>query len=159
VAFAEQGFDGLLPEVEMPGRDRHGNGERPLGFVAVFDQGGGVLGDRALLVGGDHEQAAAAVPGGDVEDGRGVIDLCVAVLVLVQACTEEVEPLSDPVAHRLAVLADAGGEDDRVDPAHGRRVGAYVLAHAVGEHLQREPAAFVALRGALLDVAHVVADP
>ncbi len=81
------------------------------------------------------------------------------VAVVVHPDAEEVEPLQDPPAHRGAVLADAAGEDDRVDAAHRRRVGADVLAHPVGEDREREAGAVVALLGLGLQIAHVVAQP
>ena len=54
------------------------------------------------------------------------------------------------------MLADAGGEDHRVDrPEHGE-VGADVLADAIAVDVERQLGGLVALRAERLDLAEVV---
>ena len=56
------------------------------------------------------------------------------------------------------VLADAAGEDDHVGAAQLDQVGAEVVPHVGGEHVQGQLRPGVARRGRLVDVAHVAAD-
>ena len=65
------------------------------------------------------------------------------------------EALQRERAHAGAALPDAAGEDQDVQPAHRREVGADVFAHAVAEGLQRHQRPVVAGFGGLLDFAHV----
>jgi hypothetical protein len=124
----------------------------------VLRDAGGLLGDRVLLVGGDDQELRAAAIARDARDRGGGADASDAVRVLVQIGAEDPEVVRNVVADERAVLADAGGEDDRVEPAEHGGVRPDVLAYAMAEHVDREPATLVALAGALLDVAHVVAD-
>src|SRR5205807_6634164 len=61
-----------------------------------------------------------------------------------------------PGPYHGAVLADPGGERDRVEPAEYRVVGADVLADAVAVHVEGEPRGRVAGRATVDDPAHVV---
>lgn len=68
------------------------------------------------------------------------------------------ETLADALAHIGAVLADAGGERDDINAAHGSRIGADILADLVGKLVESELRALVALFGSLLKIAEVGAD-
>src|SRR5207237_9482302 len=80
-----------------------------------------------------------------------------AVQLLVELDAEETETAADAGAHRRGVLADAGGEGQRVDAAEDRGVGADVLRDPVREQLEREFGADVAAGGGVLQLAHVAA--
>ena len=56
------------------------------------------------------------------------------------------ESLQRQRAHSRAALADAAGENHRVEPAHRGDVSADVFAHAVAIGLQRDQRALMALR-------------
>jgi hypothetical protein len=54
------------------------------------------------------------------------------------------------------VLADPGGDDERVQPVERRRHRAHGRSDAVGEDIEREPGRRVA---GGLELAHVAGDP
>src|SRR5690606_17855844 len=71
-------------------------------------------------------------------------ELRIAVAILIEHGAQELEALRAAMTNECAVLADAAGECDRIDPAHDRRVRADVLAHAMRVERDRKPTAFVA---------------
>ncbi len=75
------------------------------------------------------------------------------VFLVVHMDAEEPETLADARAYRGAVLADAGGERDDINAAHGSRIGADILADLVGKLVESELRALVALFGSLLKIA------
>src|SRR5205823_7141585 len=94
--------------------------------------------DHALFVRGDHaHDAGTCVDADDVARGvvRGAID----------AHAEVLEAGADSFAHGRRVLADAAGEDERVEPAESRGESADRLARLVREHFDGERGAGVAL--------------
>ena len=72
---------------------------------------------------------------------------------LVELYAEEGEPLADRCAHRCRALADAGGEDERVQAAERRGHGGDGGGDAVHEDVEREPAGLACVE----DIAEVAA--
>jgi hypothetical protein len=64
-------------------------------------------------------------------------------------------PVADAPPHRWRILADAAGEDDGVEPAHRRGVGADIFAGPVGVDLYGELRVGVALGSHVFQIAHV----
>ena len=77
------------------------------------------------------------------------------VRLLVQLHAEPRQLGAQRRADGGGVLADAGGEDESIQPAEHGRVGAGVLGHRVDEILHRRDRARIR---ALLQHPHVVAD-
>ena len=71
---------------------------------------------------------------------------------------QELQALADLAAGQRIVLADAAGEHDGVQPAHGGSVGADVLADLVGQHIHRQLGPGIAALGGGADVTVVAAD-
>src|SRR5690606_40984883 len=120
--------------------------------VSAADDLDRLAGDLELLVRGDDEDAHPAARRRDVARLTG------ASLVggVVELDPEHVQTGERAGADLGRVLADAGGEHDRVDAAEGGRVGADVLAQPVAVDLERERGGLVTgLRG-LDEVAHVL---
>ena len=86
--------------------------------VLFSAQSGGVLGDHQFLVGGDDPDLDLGIVGGD--EGLLAADL---VALRVQLDAEEFQTLADGGAVGGAVLADACGEDEAVQPAEGGGMG------------------------------------
>ena len=111
---------------------------------------------HALLVGRHDQHRHLRVVGRDpahlVEAAR------VAVALFVEPDAHALQPLQRQRADLRAALADAAGEDHRVEPAHRGDVGADVLAHAVAVRLERDQARRLACVGGLEDFAHVARD-
>ncbi len=81
-----------------------------------------------------------------------------AVLVVVDAHAQPLKAVAEGLADRPVVLADAGGKGDGIHARHRSNHGAGLLHSLVGEHIEGEQAALVALGGARADVAGVVGD-
>ena len=80
---------------------------------------------------------------------------CSRLAAEIELDTEPAQPLDHRRSDRRTALADTGGEDERVDAAHGCRQGTGRARDPVDEIVDRQPRA----RGvAHLEVAHVVAD-
>ncbi len=90
------------------------------------------------------------VVGGD--DGLLAADL---VLLGVQLQAQELQALHDPGAEGGGVLADAAGEDQRVQAAHGGGTGADALGDLVAEDVDSQLGALVALGSGGLQVTEV----
>src|SRR5690606_15513058 len=101
--------------------------------VSAADDLDRLAGDLELLVRGDDEDAHPAARRRDVARLTG------ASLVggVVELDPEHVQTGERAGADLGRVLADAGGEHDRVDAAEGGRVGADVLAQPVAVDLER----------------------
>src|SRR5439155_21563159 len=78
------------------------------------------------------------------------------VLVRVEHDSELVEIRADRLAQAGAVLADAGGENDRVGAVELKKVTADPAARLADEHVEREPRLVVAVCGSVLKIAHIV---
>src|SRR5690606_26797502 len=102
--------------------------------VSAADDLDRLAGDLELLVRRDDEDAHPAARRRDVARLTG------ASLVggVVELDPEHVQTGERAGADLGRVLADAGGEHDRVDAAEGGRVGADVLAQPVAVDLERE---------------------
>ena len=81
----------------------------------------------------------------------------IAVLVGIERDRQELQAGADPLAQSGGVLANPAGKDQRVQPAHGGRIGSDRLAHLVDKHLERQFGAGIALGGGVLDVSDVTA--
>ena len=68
---------------------------------------------------------------------------------VVERDAHALQSLQRQRAHLRAALADAAGENHRVQPAHRGDIGADVFPHAIAEGLEREQRAVVALVGRL----------
>ena len=113
------------------------------------------MGDHVFLVGGDDHDRDGGTGGAD--DLRTVAH-GLAVLVVVDAHAQPLEAVAEGLADRPVILADAGGKGNGVDARHGSDHGAGLLHGLVGEHIEGEQAALVALGGARTDVTGVVGD-
>src|SRR5262245_23333169 len=111
------------------GRDRAGR-TRP--SADQPQQQPGVARDHQFLVGPDHPPRDPAAAG---RDPRGVpaVGLAIELDAEPRAC------LADPLANLRGVLADPGGEHQRVDAAHHRGERADLLGRLVDEILDRQP--------------------
>src|SRR5699024_10193246 len=78
-----------------------------------------------------------------------------AVLVGVDAHAQPVHVVADLGTDDVVVLADAAGKDDGVHAAHGGDVAAHHFLDLVGQHINGQLGAVVALAGGLFDVAHI----
>ena len=91
-----------------------------------------VAGDRPLFVGGDHPGRNGAGRGGDAgavaSVGRGV-----------EPHAQPGQALAGGGADGRRVLADAGGEDQRVEAAERHRERAGLAGHAIREVIEGEP--------------------
>ncbi|EKD39414.1 MAG: cAMP-binding protein [uncultured bacterium] len=79
-----------------------------------------------------------------------------AVGLKVESDPERLQPLQALPPHHLIVLADAGGEDNRVHPAENRHEGADIFFIPVGLHRKGKLGPLVAGRDCLVNVAHIV---
>ena len=73
----------------------------------------------------------------------------------VELDAEEAEPLADPLAHERRALADAGGEDERVEARRGGGHRCDGAGDAVHEDRERELGVGLAGERRALEVAHV----
>ena len=143
------------------GRDEQAPGHDVTSWLAGWgrgrpggDEAGGVAGDHQLLVGRHHERldrtgTADPPPGGPAVPGVGLG-------VLGQA--EEPQATQDQAADDRAVLPDAAGEDQRVEPFQVDDQPGDRLGQPVHEDVEGEPGPLVSARGRGLDGPHVVAD-
>src|SRR5215475_5843999 len=98
---------------------------------ASGESGHGVASDHQLLVGGNHPNRHAASATGDAGPvGR--------VGVLVELDTEPGRRLAYPSPDDRRALADAGGEDDRVEAAERRGQRAKLFADGIDEVVDGE---------------------
>ena len=90
-----------------------------------------VPGDHKFLVGGHKGDLHLGIGKGDDRvDSPGGIGL------IIKGKTEVGEVLANPAAQTAVVLADSSGEEDSVDTVHLGDIGADVLDHLEGEHLE-----------------------
>ena len=149
VARAEQRLDVLLREVDVMRRDLDEKRLLLLRFEHARDVGAAQRAQRlarhhAFLVGGHDEHRHLRVVGRDAAD---LVEAArVAVALRVERDAHALQALQRQRAHLRAALADAAGEDHRVQPAHRGHVGADVLPHAVAIRLEREQRAVTAPR-------------
>ena len=161
MAWAEQRLDVLLREVDVVCGDLDEKRFAPVRFQDASEVGTAqgaqrLAGDHALLVRGHDEDRDRRIVGRDAADLLEAARLAVALLVEVDP--HALEALQRERAHAGAALPDAAGEDQDVEPAHRREVGADVFADAVAEGLQRHQRPVMAGFGSLLDFAHVAGD-
>src|SRR5207247_2674538 len=103
-------------------------------------------GDDKFFVCWDYEHFHARVRGADVGfSGAGRV-----VPVPVQYDAELVEIRADRLAQFGAVLADAGGENDRIGAVELEKVTTDPSARLADEHVDRELRPGIALRGGFL---------
>jgi len=114
-------------------RPRHANGTRPASMPGREDRAG-LLGDLPFLVGPDHEHFHDRLA--RMDDAHLAGGCCVSVGV--QAYTQRLQTGARPRAYRRRVLADAGGEHDRVRAAERGVVRADVLAQPIAIDVERE---------------------
>ena len=107
-----------------------------------------VAGDHQFLVGGDD---VAGDPRSLSRDAPGAL----GIRLRVKLKAEPGEALRHGIANGWRVLADAGGEHEAVDAAHGGRQHPGEESDAVDEIVERELGARVRTRE---QVSHVVAD-
>ena len=127
---------------------RHGFSS-PSACVASRQQRASVARDHQLLVGVDHPRRDPAPRGADARAARGVGRR-------VELHAEPAGIAADALADLGRVLADAGGEDDGVEPPERRRQRPQLAADPVDEEVHREPRAGLG-RGE--QRAHVARDP
>ena len=94
--------------------------------------------EHSAYVPGDHQ---LFVRGDDSDDDRAARcrdDIVIRrVVCAIQLHAEVTEARANPFADRWRVLADATGENERVDPVEDCREGADVLSRDVAEQLDR----------------------
>jgi len=124
------------------------------GKRGLFFRGKGVriLSDHQLFIRGDDEDTNGGIGRGDVE----FFSANTAIFFHVDFVTDVLEVGTHAFAHDIAVFANAGGEDKRVDIADGSRVGANIFFDAVAVHFEGEGRSRIAFVGCLFDRAHVV---
>ena len=105
-------------------------------------------GDHSLLVSGDHPCRDGAVRGGNARAARSVRGG-------VEANSKPFGVAADALPDLRCVLADAGGEDKRIDAAEHRSQRAQVFRDVVDEQLDRLLRPRIVARQ---EVAHVIAD-
>src|SRR6266550_6125696 len=146
------------PSRSPPTGDHRRAGSAPAATrSAAAHHGKRLLGDLQLLVGGHREDGHLRIVRGEKAWlARGGL-----VARRVDADAEPLEPAERLRAHAGRVLADAGGEDDRVEPAERCVVGADVLPDAIAVHIERELGGVVSGFGPPHHVTDVVvaADP
>ena len=120
---------------------------RPGPAAAGGDETGGVAGDHQLLV-GRHDQRLDRAGTADPPAGGAAVP-GVGRRVLGQA--EEPQPAQDQAADHRAVLPDAAGEDQRVEPLQAGDQPGDRLGQPVHEDLQGQPSPLVSPRGRGLD--------
>ena len=146
--LAEQRLDVFLREVNVMRRNFDEKRLLLLRFQHARDVGAAQRAQRlarhhALLVGGHDEHRHLRVVG---RNAAHFVEPRASRL----RCSSSVMPMhSKPCkrqrAHFRAALADAAGENHRVQPAHRGDVSADVFAHAIAIRLEREQRAVVAL--------------
>ena len=108
---------------------------------------------HSLLVRRHDEHRHLRIIGRDAADFVEAARLAIALFVERDA--HALQSLERERAHDRAALADAAGENHRIEPAHRCDISADIFAHAIAISLEREQCAAVPLIGRLENFAHV----
>ena len=120
--------------------------------LAGGDEPGGIAGDQQLLI-RRHDQRQHRPGHADAAPGQPAV---VGIGLDVLGQSEETQAAEHQAADHRAVLADAAGEHQRIEPFQRHHHPGDGLRQPVHEHLQGQPGPLIPVRRRGLDGAHVV---